>query len=99
MDATRWDASRQLPIIGDMVEIEGPSHVLTIIDGERFECVSIDGGQPDYDNLDDKRRPRPTSIKRRARVFEELGNQLRLRDPVTGSSRVVVGWIDLSLMR
>jgi hypothetical protein len=93
VDATRWDASRSLPIIGDMVEIDGPSHVLTIIDGERFECVSIDGGQPDDHNLDDKKRPRPTAIKRRTRTFVESGDKLLL------GSRVVVGWIDLDLMR
>jgi hypothetical protein len=88
VDATHWDASRSLPVIGDMVEIDGPSHVLTIIDDERFECVSIDGGQTDAQN-----GARPTAISRRARTFVETDGKLLL------GSRVVVGWIDLSLMR
>tara|TARA_R110000868_G_scaffold93573_1_gene258788 strand:+ start:6236 stop:6451 length:216 start_codon:yes stop_codon:yes gene_type:complete len=71
-----------------MVEIDGPSHVLTIIDGERFECVSIDGGQTDAQN-----ESRPTAISRRARTFVEIGGKLLL------GSRTVVGWIDLGLMR
>lgn len=88
VDATHWTADRQLPIVGDMVEIDGPSHVLTIIDGERFECVSIDGGQTDAQN-----ESRPTAISRRARTFVEIGGKLLL------GSRTVVGWIDLGLMR
>ena len=104
VDARKWDARRQLPIAGDMVEI-GPearggapalSHVLTIVDGERFDCISIDGGQSDPGNVDPKTGARPTAIFRRARRFEERGPSLWLVDNDSARARRVVGWIDVS---
>lgn len=104
VDARAWDASRQLPIAGDMVEI-GPeaeggapalSHVLTIVGGERYACESVDGGQPDAANADPVRGPRPTAICRRLRHFDERPGQLWLVDDGTARARRVHGWIDAS---
>lgn len=102
VDATTWDESRQLPIMGDMVEIGGGghgwsdpgvyagSHVLTLVCGERYGCDSVDGGQSDPQNS-----ARPTAIGRRARRFDERGRQLWLVD-TDGRGRRVAGWIDVS---
>lgn len=105
VDARAWGPERQLPILGDMVEIGGDTpawgdpgvysgpHVLTIVGGERFDCDSVDGGQSDPLN-----GGRPTAIRRRARRFDERGDQLWLVDPETRKGRRVSGWIDVSLL-
>jgi hypothetical protein len=105
VDARVWGAERQLPILGDMVEIGGDtpawgdvgtyagSHVLTIVGGERFACESVDGGQSDAQN-----KGRSTAIARRERLFDERGNQLWLVSPETGKGRRVQGWVDVGLL-
>ena len=105
VDARVWSADRQLPILGDMVEIGGDSpawgdpgvyagsHVLTIVGGERFDCISIDGGQGDAKN-----KGRSTAIARRERLFDERPGQIWLVDPATGNGRRVAGWIDVGLL-
>jgi hypothetical protein len=105
VDALTWSADRQLPILGDMVEIGGAlppfadpglyygPHVLTIVGGDRFDCVSIDGGQSDAQN-----KGRVTAIARRERTFDERGKQLWLVDPATRKGRRVTGWIDVGLL-
>lgn len=110
VDATVWGIERQLPIAGDMVEIGGDgrgwgdpgvyagSHVLTLVDGERYDAVSVDGGQPDAANVRAHAGPGPTAIALRVRAFDERPDQLWLVDPATRKGRRVAGWIDVSLM-
>lgn len=97
VDALKWGPERQLPILGDMVEITGPAHVLTIVGGERFDCESIDGGQPDAANFNATTGQRSTAIRRRVRRFDERPGELWLVCPGQRDRRVV-GWIDVSLL-
>lgn len=70
-----------LPGEGDMPELEGPAHVLTIVKRDGMDLVTIEGGQPDAIT------GKTSAITRKTRKMTERGGRLYIGD------RACVGWL------
>jgi hypothetical protein len=80
-DASRHGPDSPLPKPGDMVEIAGPAHVLTVVrELPHGGLETVEGGQ-----IDPKNKGLCTAILRKRRVLSVRGTRLYLDErPVTG---------------
>jgi hypothetical protein len=82
-DASRHAPGDPLPVAGDMVEIAGPAHVLTVVrELPHGGLETVEGGQ-----IDPLNGGRCTAILRKRRVLSVRGSRLCLDE------RLVTGWL------
>ncbi len=83
VDCTKHAQGDALPDAGDMPEVTGPAHVLTIVRRDGMKLITIEGGQPDKDNPSGK----ASAITRKTRTMSERDGKLYI------DNRVCVGWL------
>jgi hypothetical protein len=63
-----------------LAEWGGVAHGFVVVGTGGDAVMSVDGGQDDFANLDDKKRPRPTAIRARTRTLVRKANGWWLGD-------------------